>query len=78
MRHWTRITLFRYTNLEFFRILLGVHSTREIFVFVKTILDQIQTLHAVAKGENRATFGADEILARGKPLFGIIVAISSI
>jgi len=37
---------------------------RENFVFLKTILDQVQTLHAVAKGENRATFGADEILAR--------------
>jgi hypothetical protein len=37
---------------------------RENFVFLKTILDQVKTLHAVAKGENRATFGADEILAR--------------
>jgi len=37
---------------------------RENFVFLKTILDQVQTLHVVAKGENRATFGADEILAK--------------
>jgi hypothetical protein len=35
-------------------------------VFLKTILDQVQTLHAVAKGEYRATFGADEILARDR------------
>ena len=39
---------------------------RENFVFLKTILDQVQTLHAVAKGENRATFGADQILARDR------------
>jgi hypothetical protein len=34
---------------------------RENFAFLKTILDQGQTLYAVAKEENRATFGADEI-----------------
>ena len=42
---------------------------RENFVFLKTILDQVQTLHAVAKGEYRATFGADEILARDRLQF---------
>ena len=42
---------------------------RENFAFLKTILDQIQTLHAVSKGENRATFGADEILARDTMVF---------
>jgi hypothetical protein len=53
---------------------------RENFVFLKTILDQVQTLHAVAKGEYRATFGADEILARDKPapyLSGPLLAIES-
>jgi hypothetical protein len=35
--------------------------SRENFAFLKTILDQVQTLHVVAKEENRATFGADEI-----------------
>jgi hypothetical protein len=39
-------------------------SPRENFAFLKTILDQVQVLHAVSRGENRATFGADEILAR--------------
>ena len=39
---------------------------RENFAFLKTILDQVQTLHAVSGGENRATFGADEILARDR------------
>jgi hypothetical protein len=39
---------------------------RENFAFLKTILDQVKTLHAVSKGENRATFGADEILARDR------------
>ena len=41
---------------------------RENFAFLKTILDQVQTLHAVPRGENRATFGADEILARDSGL----------
>jgi hypothetical protein len=53
---------------------------RENFVFLTTILDQVQTLHAVAKGEYRATFGADEILARDKPapyLSGPLLAIES-
>ena len=40
---------------------------RENFVFLETILDQVQALHAVSRGENRATFGADEILARDNP-----------
>lgn len=37
---------------------------RENFAFLKTMLDQVQTLHAVSRGENRAISGADEILAR--------------
>jgi hypothetical protein len=41
-------------------------APRENFVFLKTILDQVQTLHVVAKGEYRATFGADEIVARDR------------
>src|SRR6202521_6460436 len=40
---------------------------RENFAFLETILDQVQALHAVSRGENRATFGADEILARDNP-----------